>query len=114
MGTEREHGQASVELLASLPILAAAALVVFQLLTLGYCSSLADGAAEAGALALAAGQTPREAVRRALPGWALERAEISSEDGEVRVSIDAPSPLEGVGARLSVHSSAWARPPGGG
>jgi hypothetical protein len=108
---EGEAGQASVELVASLPIILLAALIVFQLLALGYSSSLADGAAEAGALALAAGEPPGAAVRASLPGWARDRADVSQSEGAIRVSFDAPSPLEAVGARLTVSSGAWVRAP---
>src|SRR5215207_6102147 len=50
-----ERGQASVELLAGLPALFLCALIGLQLLLAGYALSLADGAAEAGAAAEAAG-----------------------------------------------------------
>ena len=49
-----ERGQASVELLAGIPALLLAGLLALQLLAVGYSVTLADGAAEAGALALAA------------------------------------------------------------
>ena len=66
----REHvqaGQASIELLAGLPVLLAAALASFQLLATGYALTLADGAAEAGAIATAdrggpRGRRPRRAA----------------------------------------------------
>jgi hypothetical protein len=43
-----------VELVAALPALLLAGLVALQLLAAGYAMTLADGAAEAGALALGA------------------------------------------------------------
>ncbi len=107
-------GQASVELLASVPLFGLAGLVAFQLLALGYGSTLADGAAEAGAVALAAGAPVKPAVGRALPGWARDRFRIERDGGEVRVTLRMPSPLAAVGREPSVESSAWARPPGGG
>ena len=54
------RGQASVELVAALPALLLAALVALQLLAAGYALTLADGAAEAGALALASGGSAAE------------------------------------------------------
>ena len=60
----------AVELVAALPALLLAALVALQLLAAGYALTLADGAAEAGALALASGGSAAEAARGALPGWA--------------------------------------------
>jgi hypothetical protein len=103
-------GQAAVELVATVPALLAGAVVALQLLVLGYSVTLVDGAAEAGALAAAAGQPVAPAVRDALPGWAQGRVELSRSGGELRVSLVAPSPLEPLGARLRVGSTAWARP----
>jgi hypothetical protein len=50
-----EDGQASVELVAGIPALVLAGLVALQLLATGYSLTLAAGAAEAGAMGLAAG-----------------------------------------------------------
>ena len=55
----REDGQATVELVAALPALLLTGLLVLQLLATGYALTLADGAAEAGALALASGGPAR-------------------------------------------------------
>jgi hypothetical protein len=106
-----EAGQASIELLAGLPALLLAALVALQLGVVGYAATLADGAAEAGALAIAAGRPPRPAVAAALPGWAEERYAIEVERGNVRIELRPPSPLAGLARELSVSSSAWARRP---
>jgi hypothetical protein len=105
-----EEGQASVELLAAIPVLLLAALVALQLLVAGYALTLADGAAEAGALALAAGEPARAAVREALPGWAEADTEVTVHGGEVSVRLRPPSPLGAVADRLAVTSSAMARP----
>ena len=56
---DRECGQATVELLAAVPVLLLAGLLAMQLLATGYALTLADGAAEAGALALASGRPAR-------------------------------------------------------
>jgi hypothetical protein len=108
-----ESGQASLELVAGLPVLLAATAVVFQLLVLGYCSSLADGAAEAGALAAAAGRPVEPAVRETLPGWAKDRLELDREGQRLHIELRAPSPLEALGTPLAVGSSVWVRTPGG-
>jgi hypothetical protein len=103
-----ERGQASVELVAALPALLLAALVSLQLLAAGYALTLADGAAEAGALALAAGASPREAAREALPGWARGDVAVAVEGGTVSVRLRPPSPFAAVAERLAVTSSAHA------
>jgi hypothetical protein len=107
----RESGQASVELLAALPVLAIAAALALQLLLVGYTLTIADGAAEAGALAGAAGHDARRAAREALPGWARDRARVSAEGGRVRVEVRPPSPLGSFSQALAVDSEAWSRPP---
>ena len=107
---DREEGQASVELVAALPALLLAAFVALQLLVTGYALTLSDGAAEAGALALAAGRPAAEAARGALPGWAEDGVEVSVRGRQVTVRVRPPSPLEAVADRLTVTSSAAARP----
>jgi hypothetical protein len=106
----REVGQATIELVAGLPALMLAGLVALQLLATGYALTLADGAAEAGALALASGQSAPVAVRDALPGWAEDDVEVSVRGGEVTVRLQPPSALPAVAARLIVSSSSAVRP----
>lgn len=110
MGTMAERGQAAVELVAALPALLLAALVALQLLVAGYALTLADGAAEAGALALAAGDSAPKAARAALPGWAADRIEVTVRGGRVTVRLRPPSPLAALAERLAVTSAASARP----
>jgi hypothetical protein len=103
-------GQATVELVAALPLLVIAALISLQMLAAGYALTLADGAAEAGALALAGGGSAPEAVRAALPGWAEDDVEVAVEGGRVTVRLRPPSPFRAVAERLAVSSAASARP----
>ncbi|MFN8216480.1 MAG: hypothetical protein U0R71_07765 [Solirubrobacterales bacterium] len=104
-----ERGQASVELVAALPALLLAALVALQLLAAGYALTLADGAAEAGALALASGGSGAAAARQALPGWARDDVSVEVRGGTVSVRLRPPSPLRALADRLEVTSSASAR-----
>ena len=103
-------GQASVELLAGLPALLLAGLICFQLLAAGYALTLADGAAESGALASAAGADPERAAREALPGWAGDRVEVEAGGGAVRVELRPPAAIGPLDDWLTVSSRAWARP----
>jgi hypothetical protein len=109
----RTTGQASVELLAALPALALAAVLALQLLLVGYSLTIADGAAEAGALARAAGRDSADAARDALPGWARRRSRVSVAGGRVRVEIRPPAPLPALADALTVSSDAWSRAPRG-
>jgi hypothetical protein len=104
-------GQASVELLALMPLLLALALAVLQLLAVGYASVLAGNAAEAGALALAAGGDARAGAREALPGWSHARAHVSVRGGEVDVRLRPPALLRALGERLTVDASAAVEAP---
>jgi hypothetical protein len=108
-----ERGQASVEVLAGLPALLVAGLIALQLTIAGYSLTLADGAVEAGALALAAGEEPEDSVRAALPEWAHDRISISREGGRLTVALRSPTALELIGRSIEVSSSAWVRRPGG-
>jgi hypothetical protein len=106
----RQDGQSTVELVAALPALLLAGLLALQLLAAGYALTLADGAAEAGALALAAGRPAGAAARAALPGWAEDDVEVSVAGGRVSVRLEPPSPLTALADRLAVTSTAVARP----
>lgn len=101
-----ERGQATVEALGSVPAVLLIGLVAMQLLAVGYSAVLAGTAAEAGALALAAGGDARAGVRESLPGWSRAGVRIAVSRGTVRVRIRPPSPLESVGRRLTVGASA--------
>jgi hypothetical protein len=104
-----QRGQSTVELVAALPALLLAGLIALQLLAVGYALTLADGAAEAGALALATGRPALAAARQALPGWAADDVELAVAGGRVTVRLRPPSPLPGLADRLTVSSSAAAR-----
>ena len=106
----KETGQSTVELVAALPALLLAGLVALQLLVTGYALTLADCAAEAGALALASGRPAAEAAREALPGWARDDVDVSVNGGRIEVRLRPPSPFPAVADDLAVTSSAAARP----
>src|SRR3954447_10378171 len=97
-------GQASVELLAAIPALALAAALALQLLLVGYSLTIADGAAEAGALAGAAGKDAGAAARDALPGWARARSKVSAAAGRVTVRLRPPTPFGALADALAVTS----------
>jgi hypothetical protein len=109
-----DRGQASIEVLAGIPALLLAGLIALQLLAAGYSLTLADGAAEAGAMALAAGRPAAPAVREALPGWARDRVRVAVDGGRLTVRLRPPSPLGAIAQRLELSTSAWVRRPAGG
>src|SRR6266480_4652688 len=83
----RESGQASVELVALLPLAVLIALAIGQLLAAGAARELADNAAEAGAAALLQGGDPAAAARAALPGWSRERTAVHVAGRRVEVRV---------------------------
>ena len=110
----RADGQASVELLATVPAMVLGATIALQLAFTGYALHLADGAAEAGALAAAAGTDAEKAATAALPGWAASRVDVSAEGGRVEVAVRPPAFHPAVAEALEVSASAWVRSANGG
>jgi hypothetical protein len=105
------RGQATVEAIALVPLVVAIGLGILQLLAVGYTSVLAGNAAEAGALALAAGTDPREGARQALPGWSRARARVEVDGGRVAVHLRPPSPLKALADGLEVTARAAVEAP---
>lgn len=92
MGAER--GQASVELVAILPLLVACALIGAQALSAGWALWSAGNAARAGARAEHVGGDAERAARRALPPRLRDEARIAGPDAhrdEIRVNVRAPA-----------------------
>jgi hypothetical protein len=107
-----EAGQAAVELVAGLPALLLVAVVVMQLLAVGYTAVLAGDAAEAGALAIARGGAPEAAARSAIPGWARGGMQVRRAIGAVHVQIRPPRLVPWVGGLLRIRASAAVAAPG--
>ena len=82
-----ERGQASVELVAMVPLLVAVALGLGQLLAAGAARELAGHAAEAAAIAVGRGGDAREAARAALPGWSRDRLRVEVEGRRVTAHV---------------------------
>jgi hypothetical protein len=104
------RGQASVELVGVLPLVALLALALGQLLAAGAARELAGNAAEAGAAALLQRRDPAAAARDALPGWSRRRTSIAVEGRVVRVTLRPPGLLPGLAAALDAHAAADAGP----
>jgi hypothetical protein len=103
------RGQASVELLGSLPVVLLFGLVLLQLLAVGYSAVLAGNAAESAALAVAGGGEPVAAARDAVPGWSRAGMRVSVRGGRVEVRMRPPSALDALARRLEVHADAAVR-----
>lgn len=92
----RERGQASVELVAVVPLLLLVALAFAQLLVVGYALWSAGDAARAGARAALVGGDPERVAERAVPG--PFRARVRVRDARVRVELAAPALVPGLPA----------------
>ena len=97
------RGQSTVEVVGLLPLLLAAGLAVFSLLSAGRAEEVAGNAAEAGAVALLQGREPRAAARAALAGWPQQRAAIRIAGRRVTVRVTPAGPF---GARLRASATA--------
>jgi type II secretory pathway component PulK len=102
-----ERGQASVELVAVLPVVLLVGAIAWQLALAGHALWLTAGATRAAARAEILGRSPREAARSALPkslerGLAVKRL----EHGRIRVSTRIPWLLSGKPGRLGVTAEA--------
>ncbi|WP_205699079.1 hypothetical protein [Conexibacter sp. SYSU D00693] len=106
-----ERGQASVELVAAIPLVVAVALAVAQLLAAGVARELAGQAAQAGAMAIVQGDgDARAAVRRALPDWSKDRTRVRVDGHHVEVELRPVALLPGLAGTLTARRSADAGP----
>lgn len=92
-------GQAAVELVALLPLLAVVTLVLWQAVVAGHAMWTAGAAARSAARAAAVGGDERAAervARRVLPGGAVRGLRLRlDEGGEVRLTVRVPAVLGG-------------------
>jgi hypothetical protein len=87
----RDEGQATVELLAVVPVLLAAGLVVWQLVLVGHTAWVSAHAARAAARAELVGEDAAAAARSALPKGLERGLEVEREaTGGVRVRVPVP------------------------
>lgn len=105
-----DAGQASVELVAMLPVLVAVALACGHVLAAGAAREHAGGAAEAGAIALLRGEDAADAAREALPGWSRDRVAVRVGDRAVRVRVEPIAVVPGVADLLAATVTAHAGP----
>src|SRR3954452_10398247 len=90
-----QSGQASVELVAAIPVLLVVTLVVAQLAVAGYALWSAGAAARAGARAAYVGGNAKAAARQSLPAPLRDRASIHDSNG-LSVRVEAPALVPGI------------------
>jgi Flp pilus assembly protein TadG len=106
----REEGQATVELVALIPLMFLVALAVAQVLAAGLAREAAHHAAEAGAVAMLEGGDPARDARAAAPGWSRDRLTVTVVGRSVRVRVQPPALVPGVAGLLQADSTAAAGP----
>ena len=90
-----EDGQASVELVAAIPLVLVVTLMVAQLAVAGYALWSAGAAARAGARAGYVGGDAKAAARQSLPSPLRDGASVRDSDG-LSVRVQAPALLPGI------------------
>jgi hypothetical protein len=110
-GLSSVSGQASVELVALVPLATLIALAIGQLLAAGAARELAGNAAEAGAAALLQGGDPAAAARAALSGWARERTTVHVTGRRVEIHVRPRAVIPVLAGHLDASASADAGPP---
>jgi hypothetical protein len=86
-----QRGQAAVEFVALLPVVVGLAVVVWQVVVIGYANWVAHSAARAAARAHALGENPRLAAQRIVPVGLKPGVRIGeARDNRVEVKLRLP------------------------
>jgi hypothetical protein len=102
---QEEEGQASVETVALLPVVALCGALLWQAVVAGQALWLSAAAARAAARATAVGGDAEAAARGALPPRLESGLVVRAAGGAVRVAVRVPSVL-GHGSVFTVRSRA--------
>jgi len=98
-----QRGQATVELVALLPVLVACAAGVWQLALVGHAVWAGGAAARAAARAAAVGGSAEATAVRSLPQSLRRGVRVrASDDGAVRVTLAIPAV---VGGEITTHTT---------
>jgi hypothetical protein len=104
----RNQGQASVETVALLPLLALVGALLWQALLVGQAAWLAGSAARGAARAQAVGGDPRAAAVAVLPRRLRSGLIVRAGERDVRVRVRVPA-LVGGGSVVAVSARAHLR-----
>ena len=103
-----ERGQASVELVGTLPLVLLAGLIAWQLVLVGHVAWDTAAAARSAARARLVGASAVAAARASLPGPLRAGTRVESSLGSHAVRVSVPIPLIVYRWRLPVRVSAAA------
>lgn len=96
-----QRGQASVELVAMVPVAVLVLMTVLQVLAAGAARELAGHAAGAGAVALLERGDARAAARDAVPDWTEEGMRVTVRGARVSVTLRPPTLVPGLAGMLT-------------
>ena len=103
----QETGQASVEMVATLPAVLLVGLLVWQLALAGHAAWACANAARVAARAAAVDRDADKAARSALPRRLEDGLRVRElDDGAVDVRVRVPLLLESLGSVATVHARA--------
>ena len=101
-----QRGQASVELVAILPLVLLVGAILWQLALAGHAAWACANAARVAARAEAVGRDAERAARSALPGYLEPGLEVARQrSGATRVEVGVPV-LFGLAGRVAIASTA--------
>jgi hypothetical protein len=105
---DRERGQATIELVAMVPVVLVVGLIAWQLALAGHAAWLSAHAARVAARAALVGRDPSAAARSAVPASMRRGLRVTrAREGGVHVSLQVPTLLPGrhPRARIAATSS---------
>lgn len=106
--TRGDSGQATVETVGMVPLVAITCVVLVQAILLAGFALHADRAAHAASLADAQGMSPVLAARKSIPDWARGKVSVRRSTGFLRVTLRPRSLIPGLG-RLVITDAKFER-----
>ena len=101
-----ERGQAAVELVAALPLVAVLTFAVWQTLAAGAAEEAAGSAAQAAAMALLQDGDPEQAARDALRSWPAAATSFRRSGSRVHITVRPRGPLPALANVLTASATA--------
>lgn len=105
-GTETERGQASVELVGSLPVALLVIAIAWQLVLSGHAAWSVANASRVAARAAAVDRDPKAAARSALPSYLERGLRVARNGNRVRVRVHVPFLVGRVQTPLTLGATA--------
>jgi pilus assembly protein CpaE len=103
---DREHGQATIELVAMVPVVLAMGVIAWQLALAGHAAWMSAHAARVAARASLVGRDPTVAARSAVPASMRRGLTVTRpREGGVRVTVPVPGLLPGRGSPAHVAAT---------